>query len=93
MPGLHSSDELAQIGEKIRCHAAEPIHVSGITIHATLSIGAAIAHTGELASSITARADAAMYQNKLGDRNAALVEPGRVALLREVPGPRVGGKT
>lgn len=76
LPGLHSIDELTQIGEKIRCRTAEPIHVSGNTIQATLSIGAAIALTGEPASSITARADAAMYQAKSGDRNAViLVEP------------------
>ncbi|AKK28414.1 sensor domain-containing diguanylate cyclase [Mycobacterium sp. EPa45] len=76
LPGLRSIDELAQIGEKIRCRTAEPIHVSGNTIHATLSIGAAIALTGEPASSITARADAAMYQAKSGDRNAVImVEP------------------
>ena len=76
LPGLHSIDEVAHIGEKIRCRAAEPIHVSGNTIHATLSIGATIAVPGEPVSSITARADAAMYQAKLGDRNTVIqVEP------------------
>ena len=93
LPGLRGIDQLAHISEKIRSRAAEPIHESGQTIRATLSIGATIAVPGETVSSVIARADAAMYQNKLGDRNAALVEPGRVALLREVPGPRVGGKT
>ncbi|QZT58748.1 sensor domain-containing diguanylate cyclase [Mycolicibacterium austroafricanum] len=76
LPGLRSIDELVRIGEKIRCRTAEPIHVSGNTIHATLSIGAAIALTGEPASSATARADAAMYQAKSGSRNAViLVDP------------------
>ena len=76
LPGLHSIDEVAHIGEKIRCRAAEPIHESGNTIHATLSIGATIAVPGEPVSSITARADAAMYQAKLGDRNTVIrVEP------------------
>ena len=76
LPGLHSIDEVAHIGEKIRCRAAEPIHESGNTIHATLSIGATIAVPGEPVSSITARADAAMYQAKLGDKNTViLVEP------------------
>ncbi|WP_194163525.1 sensor domain-containing diguanylate cyclase [Mycolicibacterium sp. P1-5] len=73
LPGLSGIDELAQIGEKIRCRTAEPIHVTGTTIYATLSIGAAIALTGEAASSLTARADAAMYQAKSGDRNAVIV--------------------
>lgn len=76
LPGLGSVDELAQIGEKIRRRTAEPIEASGNTIHATLSIGAAVALPGELASSITARADAAMYQDKSGNRNAViLAEP------------------
>ena len=76
LPGLHSIDEVAHIGEKIRCRAAEPIHKSGNTIHATLSIGATIAVPGEPVSSITARADAAMYQAKSGDRNTVIqVEP------------------
>ena len=76
LPGLRSIDDVAHIGEKIRCRAAEPIHESGNTIHATLSIGATIAVPGEPVSSITARADAAMYQAKLGDGNTVIrVEP------------------
>ncbi len=70
LPGVHGIDEVAEIAEKIRRHAAEPIDVAGHAIYATLSIGATIAHTGEPVSSVTARADAAMYQQKLGDRNA-----------------------
>jgi diguanylate cyclase (GGDEF)-like protein/PAS domain S-box-containing protein len=76
LPGLDSIDEVAHIGEKIRCRAAEPIHESGNTIHVTLSIGATIAVPGEPVSSITARADAAMYQAKLGGKNTVIrVEP------------------
>ncbi len=78
LPGVRSIYDVAHIGEKIRCHAAEPIHESGNTIHATLSIGATIAVSGEPVSSITARADAAMYQAKLGDGNTVIrVEPTR----------------
>jgi diguanylate cyclase (GGDEF)-like protein/PAS domain S-box-containing protein len=76
LPGLHSIDEVAHIGEKIRCRAAEPIHECGNTIHATLSIGATIAVLGEPVSSITARADAAMFEAKSGGRNTVIrVEP------------------
>ncbi len=76
LPGLCSIDDVAHIGEKIRCRAAEPIHESGNTIRATLSIGATIAVPGEPVSSITARADAAMYQAKLSDGNTVIrVEP------------------
>lgn len=69
LPGVGSIDEVTQIAEKIRCRAAEPIEVPGNAIRATLSIGATIARPGEPVDSITARADAAMYQAKSGDRN------------------------
>jgi len=52
--------------------AAEPIRESGCTIFATLSIGATMAVPGEAVSSLTARADAAMYQAKQGDRNTVV---------------------
>ncbi|GBG36712.1 sensor domain-containing diguanylate cyclase [Mycobacterium montefiorense] len=67
LPGVHGIDEVGEIAEKIRRHAAEPIDVAGNAIRATLSIGATIALAGEPISSVTARADAAMYQEKLGD--------------------------
>ncbi len=77
LPGVHSIDELGRISEAIRSRTAEPIHESGRTIHATLSIGATIAVPGETVSSVMARADEAMYQAKLGARNTVvLVEPG-----------------
>jgi diguanylate cyclase (GGDEF)-like protein len=76
LPGLRGTDQLAHISEKIRSRAAEPIQESGKTIHATLSIGATIAVPGETVSSVIARADAAMYRAKSGDRNTVvLVEP------------------
>ena len=72
LPGVQSLEQAAQIAEKIRYRASEPIHESGITIHATLSIGATIALPGEPVSSITARADAAMYDAKSADRNTVI---------------------
>ncbi|MET0700211.1 MAG: sensor domain-containing diguanylate cyclase [Mycobacterium sp.] len=76
LPGVQSIDEAAQIAEKIRCRTAEPIEESGHIIHATLSIGTAIAIAGEPVSSLTARADAAMYQVKAGRRNSVIrIEP------------------
>ncbi|SPM28363.1 sensor domain-containing diguanylate cyclase [Mycobacterium terramassiliense] len=72
LPGVRSIDELGQVAEKIRCRAAEPIHVSGKTFSATLSIGATLALPGDSVDTITARADAAMYQAKLGDRNTVV---------------------
>jgi diguanylate cyclase (GGDEF)-like protein len=69
-PDVRGFDELSEIAETIRHHAAEPIDVAGNALRATLSIGATIALPGEPISSVTARADAAMYQDKQGDKNA-----------------------
>jgi diguanylate cyclase (GGDEF)-like protein/PAS domain S-box-containing protein len=72
LPGVQSIDEAALIAEKIRCRVAEPIREAGHTIHVTLSIGATIALSGEPVAAITARADAAMYQAKTGNRNTVI---------------------
>ena len=61
---MHNLEDTVQIAKKILCRAAEPIHHSGQTIRATLSIGATLAIPGEPVSDTTARADAAMYQAK-----------------------------
>ncbi|MEE6176224.1 sensor domain-containing diguanylate cyclase [Mycobacterium sp. 050134] len=72
LPGVRSTDELTQIAQKIRRRAAEPIEVSGTTFSATLSVGATLAFPGECTDAITARADAAMYKAKLGNRDTAV---------------------
>ena len=72
LPGVHSVDEAARIAEKIRCRAAEPIHHDGRTIQATLSIGATVSVRGESATTVTARADEAMYQAKQARRNTVV---------------------
>ena len=64
LPGLHDIGEAAQIAEKIRKRAAEPIYQSGKTFSVTLSIGATLAISGEPVVETTARADAAMYEAK-----------------------------
>lgn len=69
LPGLHNLDEATAIAEKVRIHAAEPIHHADITIHTTLSIGATLARPDEPVTTITARADEAMYEAKRGGRN------------------------
>ncbi|TAM68146.1 MAG: sensor domain-containing diguanylate cyclase [Mycobacterium sp.] len=71
LPGVRSADELSQIAEKIRRRVAEPIHVSGNTVCATLSIGASLARPAESVDAVTARADEAMYRAKSGHRNTA----------------------
>ena len=71
LPGVGSAGELAAIAEKIRRRVAEPIHLSGNTIRATLSVGATLALPAESVDAVTARADEAMYRAKSGDPNAA----------------------
>lgn len=69
LPGLHSLEDAAQIAEKIRCRAAEPIERHEPIVHATLSIGATLAIPGEPVSTMIARADVAMYEAKRAGRN------------------------
>jgi diguanylate cyclase (GGDEF)-like protein len=69
LPGVRGTDELSRIAEKTRRRVAEPIHVSGTTICATLSIGASLALPAESIDAVTARADEAMYRAKSGDRD------------------------
>jgi diguanylate cyclase (GGDEF)-like protein len=76
LPGLSGLDQLLEISETIRAQAAEPIVENGERIRATLSIGATLAIPGETVTAVMARADAAMYQAKAGDRNTVvLMEP------------------
>lgn len=72
LPGVRSSAELAQITEKIRSRVAEPIHLSGNTIRATLSVGATLALSGDSVDAVTARADEAMYRAKSDERNTVV---------------------
>lgn len=69
LPGIQSIEEVEVLAERIRRHVAEPIHHLDDTIHATVSIGAALAVPGESVSEVIARADAAMYRAKGAGRN------------------------
>ncbi|MGB0971257.1 MAG: recombinase family protein [Mycobacterium sp.] len=64
LPGVHSLDNVTLVAEKIRGRAEEPILHSGVTIHATLSIGATLAVPGESESTLRARAEEAMEAAK-----------------------------
>jgi diguanylate cyclase (GGDEF)-like protein len=72
LPGVHSLDEAARSAEKICCRAVEPIDYDGQTIQATLSIGTTVSVPDESATTVTARADAAMYQAKQARRNTVV---------------------
>ncbi|BBY63918.1 hypothetical protein MHEL_21610 [Mycolicibacterium helvum] len=71
LPGASSTNDVVDVGERIRRLAAEPIHQFGLTLHTTLSIGATTSRLpGETAAAVMARADSAMYQAKQAGRNA-----------------------
>ena len=63
----------AQIAEKIRGRAAEPMHHVGRTTHITLSIGVTLAIGDESVRAAMSRADTAMYQAKAAGRNRVSV--------------------
>ncbi|MBI3692765.1 MAG: diguanylate cyclase [Mycolicibacterium aromaticivorans] len=69
LPGVHSLANVAQVAEKIRSRAAEPISHSGVTVNATMSIGGTLAITGESASALTARVMSAMRSAQQAGRN------------------------
>lgn len=70
LPGVHGVDEVAEIADAIRRNSGELIDVGGNTIRTSLSIGDTIAVAGEPVSSVTARADEAMYEQKRSRPNA-----------------------
>lgn len=69
LPGVHTLDNVTMVAEKIRRRAEEPLHHSGVTIHATLSIGATLAVPDESESTLRARLQAAMGAAKLEGGN------------------------
>ncbi|MCX2934397.1 sensor domain-containing diguanylate cyclase [Mycobacterium sp. CVI_P3] len=72
LPGIGGIDEATAIAEAIRSRAAEPIPHGDRTICATLSIGVTLASPGEPVTSMTTRADSAMYRAKHAGRNAVV---------------------
>ena len=70
LPGVHTIDNVTMVAEKLRRRAEEPLHHSGVTIHATLSIGATLAVPDESESTLRARLQAAMGTAKLEGGNS-----------------------
>jgi len=76
---LHGVQDLAnaaQIAEKLRGAAAEPVATAAGCVVATLSIGVTLAHEGESTDALVARADGAMYRAKIGGRNQVVTFDG-----------------
>ena len=71
--GVQDLSNAAEIAEKLRAAAAEPIPIPGGHVHATLSIGVTLAHKNESTDALVARADTAMYRAKQGGRNRVVI--------------------
>lgn len=82
LTGVHGLDDAAAIAEKIRTAAAYPIPCGDAYVHATLSIGVALAVSGESVDSLIARADAAMFRAKQGGRDQVIAIPSPLTAKR-----------
>ena len=70
------ADALA-VAEKLRFSVAEPIAISGeAPVHASMSIGVALARPRESTGLLIARADRAMYESKQAGRNRVIAIAG-----------------
>lgn len=82
LTGVHGIDDAAIIAEKIRTTAAYPIPWEDTFVHATLSVGVALAVPGEGVDPLIARADAAMFQAKQGGRDQVIAIPSPITAKR-----------
>jgi diguanylate cyclase (GGDEF)-like protein len=85
--GVSTDERALEIAERIRSSIAEPIQLGGRKINSTMSIGLAVG-TGENASELLERADAAMYGAKdLGRNQALLYSPTDRSMRHRATGP------
>ena len=85
LPGVHDLEQASGVAEKLRAKALLPVPILGGTFPVSVSIGVTLAHSGESADSLIARADDAMFAAKAGgkDRVVAIGDP-----TTTVPEPR-----
>jgi diguanylate cyclase (GGDEF)-like protein/PAS domain S-box-containing protein len=65
---LHAVDEALTVADQIRVAVNAPIEVDGHELHVGVSIGVSMVTTGDSSDAVIARADAAMYMVKDGNR-------------------------
>ena len=78
--GVQDLDNAAQIAEKLRVTAADPVETPAGMVHATMSIGVTLAREGESTDALVARADTAMYRAKQCGRNQVVTFDGEANL-------------
>jgi diguanylate cyclase (GGDEF)-like protein len=75
---VESSDEagLVDAGERLRVLVSRSeTRVAGLSQRVEVSVGGALAHDGDTAETIFARADKALYSAKEGGRNRVAIAP------------------
>ena len=78
LPGVHDLDQALGVADKLRRQAHEPIPGDGQELMVSISIGVTLAHHGESADSLIARADDAMFAAKSGGKDRVVAIPGPV---------------
>ena len=74
--GVQDLQNAAEIAEKLRVAAADPVETPVGQVCATMSIGVTLAHDGEHTEDLVARADTAMYRAKQCGRNQVVTFDG-----------------
>jgi len=69
LTGIHDLEEAMRVAEKVRRACRDDIDVSGSVVQVTVSIGVALARTGEPVDELIAGADRAMYEAKESGRD------------------------
>jgi diguanylate cyclase (GGDEF)-like protein len=67
--GLHGTEELDALGEKIAAAIRPPMSIDGAPLAVTTSVGLALAEPGDTRTSLLKRADAALYRVKSDGRD------------------------
>jgi len=75
LPGVHDLDQALGVADKLRRQALEPIPVQDEEFTVSISIGVTIAHHGESADSLIARADDAMFAAKSAGKDRVVAIP------------------
>ncbi|MCT0224777.1 diguanylate cyclase domain-containing protein [Synechococcus sp. CS-1328] len=69
LPGVQGIDDAISIAEKLRQLASQPVPISDGEVIITISVGVALAQSGESLDALIARADSAMYDAKQNGRD------------------------
>lgn len=72
---IHDVADAIRVGEHIRAEVARPVRCGSGEVTPTLSVGVALARSGDDTDAVLARADRALYKAKESGRNRTVGEP------------------